>query len=387
MRTALAVAGASLRRILRDRTAVFFVVVLPVVIMVVIGAVVQNPGGFRIGVLDGSASGRPLATSLVDELKDAGPLHTMTDESTARTALRRGELDAVVLVPPDLDTALLAGKQVRIPVLAGGAESTQAAVRSAVAAAVARHAERIQAAAFAARMTGSATVQQLPVATALQRATPRIGITTENVATGSDFLPLGFSYSAPTMLVLFVFINALAGGAAIVQTRQLGIYQRAQAAPIRVRGVVLGETLCYLAFSLLQSVLIVAIGALLFGVSWGDPMAAVALIGTWAVVGTGAGMLSGAVFKTPDQASAIGPVIGIAFAMLGGCMWPLAIVPDAVRTLGHVTPHAWAVDAWITVLSRDGGVADIATQLAVLAAFALGMLTLASAVLQRRLTR
>ncbi len=180
--------------------------------------------------------------------------------------------------------------------------------------------------------------------------------------------------------------SAAAVGAAIVQTRQLGIDNRAQAAPIRVRSLVLGEALCYLTFSVLQSVLIVAVGALLFGVSWGNPLAAATLIGSWALVGTGAGMLSGAAFKTPDQASAIGPVIGIAFGMLGGCMWPLAIVPDAVRTLGHITPHAWAVDAWITVLSRDGGVVDIATNLAVLAAFAVGMLGLASVLLQRRLT-
>jgi ABC-2 type transport system permease protein len=386
MRAALAVAGVSLRRMLRDRTALFFIVVLPVVIITVIGTVVQNPGGFRIGVLDGQTSGSPLATSLVDDLKQVGPLHTMADEQTARTALRRGELDAVVLVPTGLDADLLSGKDVRIPVLAGGAESTQAAVRSAVAAAVAGHAERVQAAAFAARATGTTTAEQLPRATALQRVTPRIGISTENVATGSDYLPLGFSYSAPTMLVLFVFINALAGGASIIQTRQLGIYQRAQAAPVRVRSLVLGETLCYLAFALLQSVLIVAVGALLFGVSWGNPLAAVALIGTWALVGTGAGMLSGALFKTPDQASAIGPVIGIAFAMLGGCMWPLEIVPNAVRILGHVTPHAWAVDAWITILSRDGGLADIATNLAVLAAFATAMLGLASIIHQRRLT-
>ena len=79
-------------------------------------------------------------------------------------------------------------------------------------------------------------------------------------------------------------------------------------------------------------------------------------------------------------------MIGIAFAMLGGCMWPLGIVPDKVRILGHVTPHAWAVDAWITVLSRAGGVADIATNLAVLAGFAVGMLALASVLLQRRLS-
>jgi ABC-2 type transport system permease protein len=251
---------------------------------------------------------------------------------------------------------------------------------------VARHAERVQAAAFAARTTGSTVAEQLPRATALQQVTPRITVRTENVASGSEYLPLGFGYSAPTMLVLFVFINALAGGAAIVQTRQLGIHQRALAAPVRARTLVLGESLCCLTFSLLQSALIIGTGSLLFGVGWGNLPAAIALVIAWALVGTGAGMLSGAVFSTPDQAGAIGPVIGIAFAMLGGCMWPLEIVPDAVRTLGHATPHAWAVDAWITVLSRAGGITDIGTELAVLAGFAAGTLALASTVLQRRLS-
>ena len=382
--TALSVAGASLRRMVRDRTALFFVVLLPVLVIAIIGTVVQNPGGFRIGVLTGQGSA--LATDLVDDLAAAGPIHTMADEQSARTALRRGEIDAVVLIPPDLDATLLRAGDLAIPVLAGGAESTQSAVRSAISAAVARHAERIQAAAFAARTTGSTVAEQLPRATALQRVTPRITVLTENVASGSDYLPLGFGYSAPTMLVLFVFINALAGGAAVVQTRQLGIYNRALAAPVRARDLVLGETLSYLMFSLLQSALIIGTGSLLFGVGWGNVPAAIALVVTWALVGTGAGMLSGAVFKSPDQAAAIGPVIGIAFAMLGGCMWPLEIVPDTVRTIGHATPHAWAVDAWITLLSRAGGIVDIASDLAVLAGFAVGMLGLASILLQRRLS-
>ncbi|WP_112237752.1 ABC transporter permease [Kribbella monticola] len=384
--TALAVAAASLRRMLRDRTALFFVVLLPVLVIAIIGTVVHNPGGFRIGVLAGQAAGPALATSLVDDLGAAGPVEFQTDEQAARTALRRGELDAVVLVPVDLEATLLRGDDVVIPVLAGGAESTQSAVRSAVSAAVARHAERVQAAAFAARRTNSSVAEQLPRATALQRVTPRISVSTENVASGSDYLPLGFGYSAPTMLVLFVFINALAGGATVVQTRQLGIYSRALAAPVRARDLVFGETLSYLTFALLQSALIIGTGSLLFGVSWGNLPAAIALVVTWALVGTGAGMLSGAVFKTPDQASAIGPVVGIAFAMLGGCMWPLEIVPETVRTVGHATPHAWAVDAWITLLSRAGGLADIATDLAVLAGFAAGMLGLAAVLLRRRLS-
>ena len=57
-----------------------------------------------------------------------------------------------------------------------------------------------------------------------------------------------------------------------------------------------------------------------------------------------------------------------------------------MRAVGHAVPHAWAVDGWIEVLSRGGGVLDIAPQLAVLAGFAAVLLALASWRLGRRLT-
>src|SRR5450759_4400618 len=170
-------------------------------------------------------------------------------------------------------------------------------------------------------------------------------------------MPAGYSYSAPTMLVLFEFLNAVAGGAAIIQTRKYGVFARALAAPIRPRDLVLGEGLCNLALALIQSVLIVVVGAVMFDVSWGDPAAAVALVVVWALVGTGAGMVSGTLFRTPEQATAIGPAVGIAFGMLGGCMWPLEIVPRSARLAGHAFPHAWAVDAWTNLLSRGCGLA------------------------------
>jgi ABC-2 type transport system permease protein len=67
-------------------------------------------------------------------------------------------------------------------------------------------------------------------------------------------------------------------------------------------------------------------------------------------------------------------------------MWPLAIVSPAMRTIGHFTPHAWAVDGWIEILSRGGGILQIGTQLAVLAAFAVALLSIATVRLGRRLT-
>lgn len=147
-----------------------------------------------------------------------------------------------------------------------------------------------------------------------------------------------------------------------------------------------GETVAYVLLALLQSLLIVGIGALAFGVAWGDPLAAGVLITVWALVGTGSGLLAGALFRTPEQVHAVGPALGTGLGMLGGCMWPLALVPDWLSTAGHAVPHAWAVDAWTTLLSKDGDLPAILRHLVVLTAFATVLLALASFALRRRLT-
>lgn len=382
---ALTITTASLRRLLRDRVGLFFMVLLPVVLILVIGATVRGQAEFRLGVTSGSG---PLAVRLVAELDSSPSLdaHVHEDEPAARTALRRGQLDAIVVVPANLDEVLTRGDVVRLPLLVNDSVLSGQAVWSAVTAVVADHAAVVQAAAFAAEHAGGTVSSQLPVAERARLALPSVTVETEAVDADSDFLPLGFGYSATTMLVLFVFINSLAGGAAMIETRELGIYDRVLAAPVRARDIVLGEAVLYLAMALLQSALIVVIGTVLFDVGWGDPLAAGALITVWALVGTGAGMLSGTVFRTAQQASAIGPAIGIALGMLGGCMWPLEIVPSAVRTAGHLTPHAWVIDGWTEVLSRSGHLADVTGVLAILAGFAMALLMLASLRLHRSLT-
>ncbi|MEU6378764.1 ABC transporter permease [Streptomyces sp. NPDC046909] len=385
--TALAVTRATVARVFRDRTALFFMVLLPVAIIVVIGVTVSGFDQFRVGLVPAARTG-PVARELVSGLTGAPGLRTRTYDSAAdaRTALRRAELDAVVVVPDGLDAAVRDGRQVTVPVLVEPSGSAGHAAVSSVSAVVAGHAARLQAAAFAAGETGRSFDDALALARDTDRAASPITVRGETVNGRSDYLPLGYSYSTPTMLVLFVFINALAGGAAIVQTRRTGVYARALAAPVSARSLVLGETIAYLLLALVQSLLIVAIGALAFDVDWGDPLAAGVLVAVWALVGTGAGVLAGALFRTPEQVHAIGPALGIGLGMLGGCMWPLALVPDWLRTVGYAVPHAWAVEAWTTLLSRNGDLAAILRDLGVLAAFAAVLLTLASVFLRRRLT-
>ena len=380
-----AMARSSATRIVRDRTAIFFLFLLPVMIVFVIGTSTSGFDELAVGVVDDGAG--PIGAQLVEALDATEALEVATYDSTdgMRTDLRRGVIDTGVVLPAGMDATLRAGGDVPLTVFADQVNTAQLAAFSAVNGVVADEAAVLQAASFSTDQVGGTLEANLAVVDTVSGATRPFDVSVDVVDSGSDFLPEGFSYSAPTMLVLFVFINAVAQGGAVIATRDLGIYERMLAGPVTTKAIVAGETVAYFGVAVAQSAIILTVGAVAFGVDWGDPLAAAALVGVWAFVGTGAGMLAGTLFRTPEQATSIGPPVGIAFAMLGGCMWPLEIVPDFMQAIGHLIPHAWAVDGWITLLSRDGTLLDIGTELLVLTGFAVALLTLATSRLRVRL--
>lgn len=383
---ALTIAGASLRRVARDRTSLIFLLVLPVVVIVIVGATVRGFSTFKVGVesTGTDAGGRALVAAL-----EASPGLVVDSYPTPKaltTALARGEISAGVVVPRDLGASERSGHPVAVSVYAERVNSAQQAAATAVSSLIADQGALVQAAGFAATHSTAGYAVALATAQRLDATVPKVHLRTVTADAVASTLPEGYSYSAPTELVLFVFLSALAGGATIIETRRLGMYERMLSAPVTARTIVLGETLTYFALALTQSLLIIVVGSVAFGVSWGNPLAATALVVTWSLVGAGCGLLAGTLFRTPEQATSIGPTAGIAFAMLGGCMWPLSIVSGLMRAVGHATPHAWAVDAWTILLSRHGTIGSIAGQLAVLLGVAAVLLAVSARRLARRLS-
>ena len=120
------------------------------------------------------------------------------------------------------------------------------------------------------------------------------------------------------------------------------------------------------------------LGSLLFfGVSWGNPIGTAALIFMFSLVGTGAALLIGSLFSSEQQAGPVALLLGLGLAALGGSMAPLEVFPSTARTIAHVTPNAWANDAFSKLLQHRGDIATIVPQLGVLVAFAAVLITVA----------
>jgi ABC-2 type transport system permease protein len=384
MRT-LAIAQASGRRLLRDKRALFFTIVLPIVLILVVGAVARGFSTFKIGIVDLDRS--QASHQLVADLEHTAGLSAVTYPSVSalNKAVARSEISAGVVLPSGLAADERSGRPVSVGIAAEQANTTQQAAANRVSSVIDTYGGRVEAGQFATRFGGGFS-HNLQLAVSLASKTPQVSLATQVVAVAQNTLPPGFQYSAPTELVLFVFLTAVSGSAAVVESRRLGVFERVLAAPVRPSTIVIGESITAVLIAAMQSALIVAVGSVVFGVSWGSPLAALVLVLLWCLVGAGAGMMAGTLFRTPEQASAIGPVVGITFAMLGGCMWPLSIVSGAMRSVGHATPQAWAVDAWTNLLSSHGTIVTIWHQLAILALFALGFFAIAT-IRSRRLLR
>jgi ABC-2 type transport system permease protein len=385
---ALAIVGVNLRRMVRYRANLFFMLIFPMLLLLVVGAAFG--GGFtpRLGVVVVGEAG-PLADRLVDALADAEDLQIerVDSEDAMRTAVERGELSAGLVIPAGYDDAVAAGEQIDLPYLARpDANGQQLGI--AVRGVVAEQGALLRAARFAAAETNGSFADGLDAAGAAASQVAPVTVRTTTV--GEALFPedLGrFDIGASSQLLLFVFLTSLAGSPALIEVRRLGVSRRMLASPTPVRTILAGETLGRVAIALVQGAIIMLGAGLLFGVNWGDPIAAVVLLTVFALVAGGAAMVMGAAFRTEQQAVAVGLMLGLGLAALGGSMVPIELFSGTMQTIAKITPHAWANEAFAELVRRDGDLLDIAPQLGVLAGYALVLFLLGGWLFSRSLTR
>lgn len=383
LRSVATIAWTNLVRLTRDRLGLFFVLVLPLLIILLFGvALGSGQRTATVGVV-GSSTGA-LERRLLERLDtQAGvEIRNYATRTALETDVRRRVVTAGLLLPDQYDERIRTGEPVSVAVLVDPSGTVPTAVRTTLAGALARENVRLQTAQFADDRLGVDLDRGLELAdAAAQLQGPVVRSETTGVA-GPEVRRL--DRTAAANLVLFVFLTSLVGSAALIETRRLGITSRMFAGPASSRTVLLGEALGRFVVALLQAGVVIVGAALLFGAQWENPAGIWLVVGLLSLCGTGAALLMGARFSNPEQASGVAVPLGIALGMLGGCMWPLEIVPEPMRVVGHFTPHAWAMDSLNAIVS-GAAIADVTTPLAVLATFAAVLLVAAGWQLRRTL--
>jgi ABC-2 type transport system permease protein len=385
---ALAIAEVNVRRLLRDRTSTFFIFVLPIVLIVVLGTVFGGRVAPRMGIV--AVESGALGAELVDAIRNGAVKLELKEPATVAeltAGVEEGTLEIGVIIPPGYDATVRGGGVAEIVIL-GQPQSAVSALREAVSQAVAAQAAVVQAARLTASREGIPFDAALAMARSVQGEMAGVTVAVERI--GEGMFPAGtgaFAPGAQNQLVLFMFLTSMTAATQLILTRQLGVSRRMLASPIRVRTILVGETLGRFGVAMLQGLFIVILSAVIFGVSWGDPLAAGTIVVLFALVGTGAAMVVGVFSNNPDQAGALGVMAGMLLGALGGAMVPLEIFPEPAHTLAFLTPQAWAIQGLREVALRGGTVIDVIQELGVLVLYAVGLLAVGTWRFRRILTR
>lgn len=361
------IATTGLVRMLKDRANIFFVFIFPLAIIFLVGAQFGSGGpAIEIAV---SHDGGPVATAIVERIEaaDVG-VERLEDATAVADAVADGATGGGVVIPVGFDETLASGGTGEIgfasrpnqdgsllPIVGGAVAEATADLRVA----------RVVAA--EGNLDPGAAREMVELV-----EVPGVAVTAET--TGESPFPAGtgqFAVGASQQVVLFVFLTTLTGSAALIQSRQLGVTRRILSTPTSPNAVILGEGLSHFLVGLFQGVYIIGVTLVAFGVDWGDPLGAIAVLAALAATGAAAAMLVGALFSNDQQAGGISVMIGLGLAAIGGCMLPLELFSPTMNRIAHFTPHAWAVDGFADLVYRDGSVADVLPEVGVLLGFAL----------------
>jgi len=329
----------------RDRTALTFTILIPVLFLVLLGSIFKSNGTPKITVLEVGK------VSMLDQARAADPRQF----GKAMTVTRTNNLaEALDDVRKGTDDAAVQQQGNHLILHYSVADQTTAAITNSVFSSI------VQQANLAA--TGRAPTYQLTVTQVENKALKPI------------------QYLAPGLLGWAIASGATFGAAiTLVSWRKDKLLRRLRLSPVSTSSVVTARIGMSVAIALVQMFVFIGIAVTpYFGLkltaSWWMSIPLV-VAGTLAFMSIG--LLVGAVSRTQQAATSLSNLIILPMAFLSGAFIPLAFAPNWIREVSYVMPLRYLVTGMQDVMARGLGPASALPAIGILVGFSAVLIAIA----------
>jgi ABC-type multidrug transport system permease subunit len=167
----------------------------------------------------------------------------------------------------------------------------------------------------------------------------------------------GKERTLPAMLIMYIMFQVMTFFLSLwVDDLRTGKIKRIVMSPTTSRDLLLGEIAARLVWASLQVVIILGLGSLVMGVRLDVNWLNFGLVLlAFMLAAASIGMMAGSFFRSSEKAGAMGVIISLVLAALGGCWWPLEIVPGAMRAVALALPTGQAMSAIGEMLALGPG--------------------------------
>ncbi|MDP8244411.1 MAG: ABC transporter permease [Candidatus Hinthialibacter antarcticus] len=376
----LRIALCDLKRMMKDRLAIFWMVIMPLGFVYLFGGMMGDPSDQTTWLPVINLDQHELSTKFIDQLKAdkvSVDVRSATDEQYvqywARTIILPATFSASILEGEHVDVIFAKGK--------GNQEHTlNAQVR--LANAIVKFTGALAAVDVVNNRWTQKTQEKLD---AELNKTPQF-IVEKKMINNLKPPPFGQALLLPGYIVMFVLMNTIMfGGISLLQEKNQRSDVRLSSTPTSNGEIFLGKMAGRSLIPILQATSLIILGNFIFGVSIGDhPIALVPVVVSLAVCCGAIGVFFGSVCTHEQQVTGFGMAVTMIASALGGCWWPIEVMPDAMKTVAKFFPTYWGVQGLHDVMSFGKSWDAVMLECAILWLFALSFLGIALFFLKRK---
>ena len=192
-------------------------------------------------------------------------------------------------------------------------------------------------------------------------------------------------YIAPAILAtLALFFGFLLTGISFLRERSQGTLERLMASPVLRLDIVGGYLLGFLLFTMVQTLIVFFYMVYVLNVNFHGDLWQIlvfqVLIGISAVC---LGIFFSVFARNEFQMMQFIPLMIVPQMLLCGLLWPVSQMPDYLQWIAKFLPLTYGVDGIRALMLQGQNLLDIGKEVGILAAYAVGLLILASLTLRR----
>jgi ABC-2 type transport system permease protein len=371
MRNVYHLALKELLHLVRDRRTLAFLLLMPSVLTVIFGYAIGSPRVTAIRTLVVDQDGGRVAEEYIEAMEASitfkpEVVDDASEEDVARAeeALRRDDVSAFVVIPRGISAAVESGGTGRVRAVVDASDTFTAP--------------------SVLRELGATTVQQnaLLAAERLRREG------------GADSVEAGLEWVSPITLdtemrfnpelksqnfvmpgvigLILQLLTVIVMATSIARERERGTMEQLAVTPLTPAQIFVGKLVPYFLLALLDTVNVMLLAWLLFGVALsGHVVVVTALVVVFILGSLGVGQLISVVSRNQSQAVQLAVFYILPAFVLSGAFTPIETQPEGVRPVAYLFPLTYFCHGFRAALLRQATLPDVRWDLAAMAVFVL----------------
>ena len=333
---------AGMKRFTRDKMALFFTFLFPLLFLFVFGSIFNNASvSFNVAIINHSKS--EFAEKFVENAKkDDSKVLKVQDVAgmdEAKELMKRSEIDGIIELPADFGEIKGEGQAARpsgtLNVLyskgADQAGSTLTAVMT----------QTIDA-----------------INKGMGQPEPPLKVAAKQV--GDERLS-NFDYTFTGLLAFSLMSMGVFGLAQQMPTeKQKGSYRRLRAAPFTSGQLIIATAIIYTVIAMVSAAMMIIVGTLLFHFQMrGDWLLFVPFLVLSAALMVGLGLAIGAWAKNENQAAPLSNLISFPMMFLSGAFFPSFLFPEWLQAISKFIPMTPIVDGFRMIMAEAASLTEV----------------------------